>query len=137
MSYFVSKTKRSGGSFNPLMLLSIPAVLAGFGALNIQGNESVQQSRRLGQDTANNQVIAQQEESRSQAEKQLAEQRYTSGNCVRATISPQPGYIYQGLPPNTIICGDDGMTARLDEWGYAVDLAYTSDASIVRNFLGW
>lgn len=123
--------------FNPVMLMLIPLALFGLGGVRTLTNPAIQESRALQKQTAQNRAQARVEARQGEANSTLAKNRYESGNCLLSDTPITPGLIYAGVPADVYVCDSHGWTAQVGDDGAVDKLAYTSDANVIRGFLGW
>jgi hypothetical protein len=114
---------------NPLMFLAAPAVLLAMGYLQIANDPEVKATRAMSGVTAQQQVRQQLAADSAAATRQTANDRYTSGVCLRTDRITQ-GQKYSA-PTGTILCDRSGWTARIDEYGNVSDMAYTDDQDLI------
>lgn len=124
-------------NFNPIMLALIPATLFGLGTFTTLTNPEIQESRTLQKQTAQNRAQARVEARQGEANSTLAENRYSSGNCLLSDTPIEPGLTYVDVPVGVYVCDRHGWTAQIDGSGTVDKLAYTSNANVIRGFLGW
>jgi hypothetical protein len=122
---------------NPMMLLAFPAAVMAIGAIATSMDPQRSERQQWQQFSANAQVNAQIQESRLQAESQLAETRYRSGACVLSEVPLQPGMVVTNLTPGSAVCDNQGTTAVVAADGRLADFARTNNTAVVRRFLGW
>lgn len=108
-----------------------------FGAIATSLDPSRAERQQWQQFSANAQVNAQIQESRLQAESQLAETRYNSGACVLSNVPLEQGMVVTNLTPGSAVCDNQGTTAVVASDGSLQDLARTNNTTVVRRFLGW
>ena len=122
---------------NPMMLLAFPAVVMAIGVVT----SSLDPNRAERQDwqrfSANAEVNAQIQETRLQAESQLAETRYSSGACVLSEVALEPGMTVSNLSPGSAVCDNHGTTAIVAKGGSLDGFARTNNTDVIRSFLGW
>lgn len=122
---------------NPMMLLAFPAAVMAIGAIATSMDPQRSERQQWQQFSANAQVNAQIQESRLQAESQLAETRYHSGACVLSEVPLQQGMVVTNLTPGSAVCDNQGTTAVVAADGRLADFARTNNTEVVRRFLGW
>lgn len=122
---------------NPMMLLAFPAAVMAIGAIATSMDPQRAERQQWQQFSANAQVNAQIQESRLQAESQLAETRYRSGACVLSEVPLQQDMVVTNLTPGSAVCDNQGTTAVVASDGSLADFARTNNTAVVRRFLGW
>jgi hypothetical protein len=118
-------------------MLAFPVVVMAMGAIATSFDPQRAERQQWQQFSANAQVNAQIQESRLQAESQLAETRYNSGACVLSEVSLQQGMTVGNLTPGSAVCDNQGTTATVASDGFLGDFARTNNTTVVRRFLGW
>ena len=120
----------------PLWVLWL-APIGMFGVLWLinQSNRDFQANSELMGVSAQHQVRQAIESELAKAQAARAIERYQNGACFR-TPEVKEGLIFD-LPVGSVVCGPDGTTGAIGANGEVTDLAYTSDTSVVRTFLGW
>jgi len=115
---------------HPLAFLIGPAAVLAVGYMQVASNPEIKATRAMSGATEQQkarQIIA---ADSAAATRQTANDRYQSGVCLRTDRITQ-GQRYQSVPAGTVICDRSGWTARVDEYGNVVDMAYTDDQDVI------
>ena len=115
---------------NPLVFLVGPAAVLAVGYLQVANNPEIKATRAMSGATEQQkarQIIA---ADSAEATRQTANDRYTSGVCLR-TDRIEQGQKYANVPPGTVICDRSGWTAQIDEYGNVTGMAYTDDQDVI------
>jgi hypothetical protein len=115
---------------NPLLFLVGPALLLALGYFQAANDPETRATRAMSANTAQQQVRQHLAAESAAATRQIANDRYTSGVCLRTDRITQ-GQRYETVPPGTIICDRSGWTARIDNYGNVTELAYTDDQDVI------
>lgn len=115
---------------HPLAFLLGPAALLAVGYLQVASDPEVKATRAMSGATEQLQARQLIAADSAAATKATANDRYLSGVCLRTDRITQ-GQQYFDVPAGTIICDRAGWTARIDEYGNVVDMAYTDDQEII------
>jgi hypothetical protein len=114
---------------NPFAFLLAPAALIAVGYLQTNNDPEVQATRAMSGATAQQQIRQHLAADSAAATRQTANDRYASGVCLR-TDRIERGQQYD-VPAGTIACDRTGWTARIDQYGNVVDMAYTDDQDVI------
>lgn len=115
---------------NPLFFLLGPAAVLAVGYLQVASDPEVRATRAMSGATEQQkarQLIA---ADSAAATRQIANDRYTSGVCLRTDRITQ-GQQYESVPAGTVLCDRSGWTAVVDEHGNVTELAYTDDQDVI------
>jgi hypothetical protein len=115
---------------NPILFLIGPAAVLAVGYLQVANDPEIAATRAMSQATAQQQARQIIASDSAEATRQTANDRYTSGVCLRTDKITQ-GQQYESVPPGTILCDRGGWTARVDEYGNVSELAYTDDQDVI------
>ena len=115
---------------NPVFFLAGPAAVLAVGYLQVANDPDIKATRAMSQATAQQQARQIIASDSAEATRQTANDRYTSGVCLRTDKITQ-GQQYESVPPGTILCDRGGWTARIDEAGNVSELAYTDDQDVI------
>jgi hypothetical protein len=115
---------------NPILFLIGPAAVLAVGYLQVANDPEIAATRAMSQATAQQQARQIIASDSAEATRQTANDRYTSGVCLRTAKITQ-GQQYESVPPGTILCDRGGWTARVDEHGNVSELAYTDDQQTI------
>lgn len=115
---------------HPIAFLLGPAAVLAVGYLQVANNPEIKATRSMAGATEQQkarQLIA---ADSAAATRQTANDRYTSGVCLRTDRITQ-GQQYEAVPAGTLLCDRSGWTARVDEYGNVTDMAYTDDQQVI------